>query len=333
MKTSLAECYRWVREVTGPLNAVGRRRGLSPRERPRHHAEGLQGSVEEPLRGRLEVHRRRPRARRRRVRRTRCRSSSRRCSRARTRRSTCTRVSPSAPPRSSTRSARRRRSTCTARACSAAPGAAPCASPSRRRAATWARRARPRRRTPTARYSITGHEDLHLRRRSRPAPRTSSTSCSRASKAPRPAPRASRSSSSRASAPTGRQPRRDERRRGRRASSTRWGSTARRPALLNFGENGKCIGEPVGGDSEAQQGHAADVHDDERRAHRRRHAGRRGRVDRVPERARVREGAQAGRVDHALEGRDRAARGHHRARRRAAHAPRHEGRAWRASAR
>ena len=52
----------------------------------------------------------------------------------------------------------------------------------------------------------------------------------------------------------------------------------------------------------AARGHAADVPHDERRAHRRRRPGPRGRVDRVPERARLRARAQAGLVGAALEG-------------------------------
>ncbi len=46
---------------------------------------------------------------------------------------------------------------------------------------------------------------------------------------------------------------------------------------------------------EAEPGHAADVQADEQRAHRRRHPGPGRRVDRVPQRGGVREGAQAGR--------------------------------------
>ena len=48
------------------------------------------------------------------------------------------------------------------------------------------------------------------------------------------------------------------------------------------------------------------------------------RVVGVPQRARLREGSQAGQLDQAVEGRDRAARADHRARRRQAHAARHE---------
>ena len=46
----------------------------------------------------------------------------------------------------------------------------------------------------------------------------------------------------------------------------------------------------------AAPGHAPDVPHDERRAHRRRRAGPRGRLDRLPQRARVRARAQAGLV-------------------------------------
>ena len=51
------ECYRFAREVLGPLNVVGDMRGLPARGRPRHHADRLQGRVEEALRGGLEVDR------------------------------------------------------------------------------------------------------------------------------------------------------------------------------------------------------------------------------------------------------------------------------------
>ena len=94
-------------------------------------------------------------------------------------------------------------------------------------------------------------------------------------------------------------------------------------AVLNFGENGalprRARRRP------AAPGHAADVPDDERRAHRGRRAGRRRRLDRVPERARVRARAQAGLVGQALQGPERAARADHRARRRPPHAARDEG--------
>ncbi len=132
-KATLAECYRWVREVTGPLNAIGDHRGLQDRGRPRHHAHGLQGGLEEPLRGRVEADRGRRRVRRRwRA----ARRSQVLVEEMITRREHCVRdvrrASPSAPPRSSSRSARPSRRSSTARACSTASGAARCASPSRR---------------------------------------------------------------------------------------------------------------------------------------------------------------------------------------------------------
>ena len=76
---------------------------------------------------------------------------------------------------------------------------------------------------------------------------------------------------------------------------------------------------------DAQPGHAADVQADEPRTQRRRRAGAPRRVERVPERPRVRARAQAGLGHHALEGRHGAARAHPRARGRSPHAARHEG--------
>ncbi len=75
---------------------------------------------------------------------------------------------------------------------------------------------------------------------------------------------------------------------------------------------------------QAEPGHAADVQADEQRAHRRGRAGHQRRVERLPQRARVRQGAQARLEHHPLEGRDRAARADHRARRRSPDAARHE---------
>ena len=74
-----------------------------------------------------------------------------------------------------------------------------------------------------------------------------------------------------------------------------------------------------------EPGHAPDVPHDERRAHRRGHPGPGGRLERVPERARVREGSQAGLALHPVQGSQGAARGDHRAPRRAPHAARDEG--------
>ena len=95
--------------------------------------------------------------------------------------------------------------------------------------------------------------------------------------------------------------------------------------ILNFGDAGKCIGWPVGGESKLNQGmpQMFKLMNSARIAVGR--AGHQRRVERVPQRARVRQGAQAGLRHHALEGRDRAARPHHRARRRAPDAARHEG--------
>ena len=63
------------------------------------------------------------------------------------------------------------------------------------------------------------------------------------------------------------------------------GIKASATAVLNFGENGELPRHPRR--RPAAPGHEADVPHDERRAHRRRRAGRRGGVDGVPERARA----------------------------------------------
>ena len=75
----------------------------------------------------------------------------------------------------------------------------------------------------------------------------------------------------------------------------------------------------------AARGHAPDVPHDERRAHRRRRAGDRGRLDRLPQRAGVRARAAAGLVDPQLQGPQRAAGGDPRALRRPPPAARDEG--------
>ena len=248
------ECYRWVREVTGPLNAIGDHEGCKLVDGQGHDARGLQGGVEEPLRGGLEAARGRPRVRRR-----------RRAARAagprrgddqrrqhgvrhvlgpRLRRGRGHRV---------VRHARSRRSS-TARACSTASGAARCASPSRRPAATSGSAKTTASRNADGSYTIrgtkifisggdhdlaenivhlvlarvdgapAGHQGAHaLHRSRRSAPTT--TACS------------ARPTTS--TWPT---------------SSTRWASTARRRACSTSATQGKCIGWPVGGDAKLNQG-------------------------------------------------------------------------------
>ena len=317
------ECYRWVREVTGPLNAIGDVRAASSRT-ARSRAAGLQGGVEEAVRGRLEVVAVEPGVRRRRARPTRCsvlveEMISRREHRVQH------------VPRPRVRRGRGHRVVRHRRAEAALLRAhvhgrvgrhdVPHRAAGRQRRGRGAHHAR--RRTPTAATASAA------RRSSSPAaitisPTTSSTWCSRACDGA-PAGHQGAHAVHRAEAPRRRrrQARREQRRRVG-AIEHKMGINGSATCVLNFGENGGCIGLAGRRRREAQPGHEPDVQDDERRAHRRRHPGHGGRVDGVPERARVRAGAQAGRVDQALEGRDRAARADHRARRRAPHAPRHE---------
>ena len=80
-KAVLEETYRFAKDVLGPLNAVGDREGCRLENGRRHHAQGLQGRVEEALRAGLEDGRREPGVRRPGRARRCCRCSSRRCSR------------------------------------------------------------------------------------------------------------------------------------------------------------------------------------------------------------------------------------------------------------
>ena len=153
-------------------------------------------------------------------------------------------------------------------------------------------RARPRRSTPTAATTSAAP------RSSSPAatttsPRTSSTWCSPASTARPPAPRASRSSSCRSSATARTAARRLERRHRRHHRAQDGHQRLVRPASSTSARTAAASASSSAASREP--GHAADVPADERRAHRRRHPGPRRRLDRVPQRARVREGPQAGR--------------------------------------
>ena len=155
-KTTLTECYRWVREVTA-RSTPSATPGLRARGRQGHDAARASRR-----RGRAST---RPAGSRSRstpstaapARRTRCRSSSRRCISGA---NTAFAMYPGLALRRGrghrvVRHRRSRRSS-TARACSAARGAARCASPSRRPAATSAARRRPRRATRDGSYAIRG---------------------------------------------------------------------------------------------------------------------------------------------------------------------------------
>ncbi len=119
-------------------------------------------------------------------------------------------------------------------------------------------------------------------------PRTSSTSCSRASTARPPGPRGSRSSSSPRSAsnadgtlggPNDVQRREHRAQDGHQRLGDVRAQLRRRRQMHRLARRRR---------REAEPGHAADVQADEQRAHRRRHPGAQRRVERVPERARVR---------------------------------------------
>ena len=191
------ECYRCVREVIGPLNAIGDHEGCRVEDGQVITPTRLQGGVEEALRGRagsrsrvdaeyggagaphaLQVARRGDALRREhRVR-------------------ACTRGSRSARPRSSSRSAPPEQKKLY---CARMFGGAVGRHDVPHRAAGRQRRRHARRPTREAQRRRQLH-DHAARRSSSPAattisPRTSSTSCSRASTARPPAPRASRSSS------------------------------------------------------------------------------------------------------------------------------------------
>ena len=134
----------------------------------------------------------------------------------------------------------------------------------------------------------------------------------------RPAPRACRCSSSRRCAPTARRTTSRS-----RASSTRWASRRRRRRSSCSATNDGCIGELVG--TVEQKGMSQMFH---LMNYARIGVGIQGLA--LASSAYLNaldyaQGAQAGQLDQAVEGRDRAARADHRARRRPAHAARHEG--------
>ena len=273
--TSLAECYRWVQRGHRPAQRGRRRRGLQARGRQGQHARPASRT-----RGRSSTRRAGSRSASTPstaapARRARCRSSSRRCSRAPTPRSRMYAglAYGAAEVIEQLRHARAEERS-TASACSAASGAARCASPSRRPAPTSARRAPRRRATPTAATSSAAP------RSSSPAaitisPRTSSTSCSRASTARRPGtkgltlfivPKIRVDADGKLGEANDVAVGDIEHKMGINGSAT---------CILNFGENGDVHRLARRRRRQAEPGHAADVQDDERRAHRRRHAGRR----------------------------------------------------------
>ena len=184
--------------------------------------------------------------------------------------------------------------------------------------ATHARRRKQRRRQ----LRHQRHEDLHLRRRSRPRREHRPPRARARRRRARRAPRACRCSSCRKrAAPTARASNDVTR---RRPSSTRWASTASATCVLELRRERRAASASSSARAE-QQGHVADVPPDERRAHRRRPPGR----------SRSRRSAYLNALEYAKERKqgssikhwkdaDRAARADHRARRRAPHAARHE---------
>ena len=158
------------------------------------------------------------------------------------------------------------------------------------------------------------------------SPRTSSTSCSRASTA---RPPGTKGLTLFIVPQDARRRRRHARRAERRHASARiehkMGINGSATCVLNFGENGKCIGWPVGGEAKLNQGmpQMFKMMNGARIA-----VGMQGvgvASSAYLNALEYAQGAQAGLDHHALEGRDGAARADHRARRRAPHAARHEG--------
>jgi hypothetical protein len=215
----------------------------------------------------------------------------------------------------------------TCRACTAAPGAARCASPSRTPAATWARRSTTAKRNADGSYAIKGTKIYISGGDHDLAENVIHLVLARVDGAPAGTkglslfivPRVRHDETARSA----------RERRQVAAHRAQDGHQRLGDVRLNFGEDDAASA----GSSAAPRTRACpDVPDDERA---RIGVGMQGvSVELgVPQRARVREGPQAGRQHHPLEGPHGAPRVDHRARRRAPHAARHEGARWRASAR
>ena len=247
--------------------------GLPDRGRSGHHADRLQGGVEEALRGGLEADRRQPGARRRGRARTRAGPRSRRCSRARTPRSTCTPASRyGAAEVIESFGTRSRRSSTASRMFTGEWGGTMCLTEPQAGtdvgSAKTTRLAQRRRQLHDPR-----HEDLHLGRRPRPGREHRPPRARPRATARRRAPRGSRSSScpkmrinadgtlgGRNDVSVGAHRAQDGHQRRRRHAC----STSATTAVPRRGRSAA---------REAQPGHAADVQADEQRAHLRRRPG------------------------------------------------------------
>ena len=288
-----------------PAQRRRRQRGLPARGRPRHHADRLQGRVEEALRGRLEdrsavaagARRRRRAARAAGPRRGDALRREHRVQHVpgpRLRRGRGHRRS-SARPEQKKLYCREHVQRHVGR--HDVPHRA--AGRQRRRLA----RRRPRRSNADGTLHDPRHEDLHLRRRPRPRREHHPPGArARRRRARRhEGPHALHRAEASASTPTARSASRTTSPSAR--IEHKMGINGSATCVLNFGENGKCIGGPVGGEAKLNQGmpQMFKLMNGARIA-----VGVQGvarRVERVPQRARVREGAQAGREHHALEGR------------------------------
>ena len=250
VRASLAECYRFAREVLGPLNVVGDIAGLPARERQRHHADRLQGRVEEALRGRLEVDRASAPSTAAQAR-PRTLQVARRGDplAARTRRSTCTRASrygaAEVIEHFGTAEQKKRLLPST---CSAASGAARCASPSRTPAPTSARAKTTATRNADGSYTIRGTKIFISGGDHDLAENIIHLVLARVDGAP-----AGTKGLSLFIVPKLARQRRRHARRARTTSPSariehKMGINGSATCVLNFGDNGKCIGGPVGGE-------------------------------------------------------------------------------------
>ena len=163
--------YRFAREVLGPLNVVGDREGCKLEDGQVITPTGFKDAWKKLYEAGWKTRRRRPRARRRRARRCMLQVLvEEMLSRREHRVQHVPRPRATARPRSSQQfGTPEQQKQLRASACSTASGAARCASPSRTPARdVGAAKTTRDEATPTARYKIQRHQDLHLRRRSRP---------------------------------------------------------------------------------------------------------------------------------------------------------------------
>ena len=304
-KSTLTECYRWVREVTGPLNAIGDAEGCQDRGRHVHHAEGLQGGLEEPVRGGLEAASRSTPS-------TAARGAphalqvlvEEMISGANTAFSMYAGLAFGAAEVIESFGTPEQKKLYCARMFGGQWGGTMCLTEPQAGSDVGSAKTTATRNADGS-YTIRGTKIFISGGDHDLAENIVHLVLARVDGAPAGTkgltlfivPQVSaRTPTARSAKPNDVTVANIEHKMGINGSAT---------CVSNFGDAGKCIGWPVGGETQAQPGHAADVQDDEQRAHRGGRAGHQRRVERVPERARVREGAQAGRDHHALEGRRR----------------------------